>query len=155
MKKLIVILALSTGIVACSQAKSDAQAPKTPDKVTETLAKQKPASPVAEMQITHVNAGEAAKLLSEQKDISVIDVRTPAEYASGHIDGAINIDYKSADFATKLAQLDKTKPYLIHCRSGGRSTRSLSIFKENGFKHIYHMDGGILGWQKTNLPLVK
>ncbi len=107
------------------------------------------------MQITDVSAVEAAELLKARPDIIVLDVRTPGEFAAGHIEGALNIDFKNANFATEIGKLDTAKTYLVHCRSGARSTRSLPVFKENGFKTIIHMNGGIMDWNKSGLPTVQ
>ncbi len=145
-KKLITVLMIGT-LAACSQGQSGATPQEEGAKPNTELRH--------EMKITHVDATQAAKAIAEQTDLTIIDVRTAGEFAAGHIDGAINIDVKSPDFATKIDQLDKTKDYLVHCRSGARSTRSLKYFKEKGFKHILHMDGGMIGWNKAGLPTVK
>jgi len=145
-KNLLTILAIGT-LAACSQADSPtAEAQQAP---------QQSVQKAAEMQVTHVDASKALETMRARPDLVVIDVRTPGEYASGHIDGAINIDFKNANFATEIAKLDGSQDYLIHCRSGGRSTRSLTLFKEAGFSHIIHMDGGMIGWDKVELPTVK
>jgi rhodanese-related sulfurtransferase len=104
--------------------------------------------------VTHVKAPEAAKLVQEKK-VTVLDVRTPEEFKEGHIEGAKNVDFKSADFAAKLKEMDKSKPYLVHCKAGGRSTSSLKVLKELGFEKIFHLDEGIMGWEEAKLPLVK
>lgn len=104
--------------------------------------------------ISHVSAVEAGILLEENKDLIVLDVRTPGEYQSGQIAGAINIDFRGADFADNLKTLDPSKEYLIHCRSGGRSTKSLKTFEQLNFTNIIHLDGGINAWNKEELPLV-
>ena len=142
---LIVVGALS----ACSQAETSAAAPKSQEQVQQVVQE------VTEMQVTHVDANKALETMRARPDLVVIDVRTPGEFAAGHIDGAINIDFKNANFSTEIAKLDGSQDYLIHCRSGGRSTRSLTAFKNEGFSHIIHMDGGILGWNKAELPTVK
>ena len=82
-------------------------------------------------------------------------MRTPAEYGEGRIAGAVNIDYRGADFAAKLGELDRDTSYLVHCRSGRRSTNSMTTFKELGFKSVYHLDGGILAWQEAGQPVEK
>jgi rhodanese-related sulfurtransferase len=105
-------------------------------------------------EVTHVKAPEAAKLVQEKK-VAVLDVRTPEEFKEGHIEGAKNVDFKAADFADKLKSLDKSQPYLVHCRAGGRSTGSLEVLKELGFEKIFHLDEGIMGWEEANLPVVK
>ena len=118
-----------------------------------------PAAPAA-APVKHVTAPEAAKELaaaaqSPEKAITVIDVRTPEEFAEGHLQGARNIDIASPDFQKNLAKLDPAKTYLVHCAAGGRSTRSLSILNKLGFKSIMHLDGGINGWKEAGLPLEK
>ena len=70
----------------------------------------------------------------------IIDVRTPAEYAAGHIAGAQNIDVEAADFASKIASLDKEAPYLLYCRSGRRSAIAAEEMAKAGFTDI--VDGG-------------
>ena len=104
---------------------------------------------------THVQVEAAAKLVKEKK-VDVIDVRTADEFAEGHIAGAKNIDVmKGGEFEAKLTELDKSKPYLVHCQTGGRSSRSLKVFKKLGFEKIYHLDGGMGGWQAAGKPVVK
>lgn len=106
-------------------------------------------------QVKHVDAAAAATLLAKRKDVVVLDIRTPGEFKGGHIAGAKNIDFYGSDFANKIRALDKSKSYLVHCASGGRSTRSLKVFKELNFKSIYHLDGGFKGWVKAGEPVEK
>jgi rhodanese-related sulfurtransferase len=102
--------------------------------------------------VTHVDPAGAAKLIEERKVI-VLDIRTPAEFSAGHIDGAINIDFNGKDFETRLQELDKSRAYLIHCASGRRSQLSLAQFKLFGFETVYHLDGGIKAWEKAGKPV--
>jgi rhodanese-related sulfurtransferase len=103
---------------------------------------------------THVKAGEAEKLVKEGK-VQVLDVRTADEYKEGHIKGAKNIDFTENNFETEAAKLDKTKPWLVHCGGGGRSTKSLEVLQKLGFQHIYHLDGGLKGWKAEGKPVEK
>ncbi len=96
---------------------------------------------------------EAALELMKQQGIKVLDIRTASEFATGHIPGAINIDFHAADFETKLGSFTPEKPYVIHCAAGGRSTRSLPAFRKLGFKSIYHLNGGMKAWQNSHLPI--
>ena len=105
-----------------------------------------------EFQIQDVTAEEAEALLSIDSAPQVIDLRTPEEFATGHIPGAVMIDFKSPDFKTELAKLDTSKEYLFHCKSGGRSTQSLDAWKELGFGKLYHLNKGILSWTEANNP---
>jgi len=104
--------------------------------------------------IQHVDPQQAEKLLAEKK-VVVLDIRTPAEFSSGRIAGAKNIDFQAPDFEQRIDRLDKSKTYLVHCASGGRSTRSLQLFKKLQFQTIYHLDGGVKAWSKAGLPLEK
>ena len=87
-------------------------------------------------------------MIDKNPDIMVLDIRTPEEFISGHIPASINIDYKAENFESELKKLDRSKSYLMHCRSGRRSTAALDIFSKLGFEHIIHIDDGILGWNK-------
>ncbi len=103
----------------------------------------------------HVKADAAAKLIVENK-IIVLDVRTADEFAEGHLAGAVNLDFLEGDkFEASVSKLDKTKSYLVHCQSGGRSGRSLKTFQKLGFESIYHLDGGFGGWQAAGKPVTK
>jgi len=107
------------------------------------------ATPVAVItKVENISAAQSAELIKKHPEFIVIDVRTAKEFAEGSTPNAKNIDVKSTDFETNISKLDKNKTYIVHCKSGGRSTRSLATFKKLGFKHIYHMDGGYLAWQK-------
>ena len=110
-----------------------------------------PAAP-ANWNVQNVNPASAQKLLAANKNVQVLDVRTPEEYAEGHIAGAVNVDFKAADFADKVAQLDKSKSYVVHCRSGNRSGKSLPILKDKGFGTIYHLDKGFNAWTEAGMP---
>lgn len=85
-------------------------------------------------------------------NIQVIDIRTPKEFDSNHIGKAININFFSEKFADSVGLLDTKQPVFIYCRSGKRSAKSISIFKEAGFKKIYDLEGGFLNWKSKDLP---
>jgi rhodanese-related sulfurtransferase len=105
--------------------------------------------------VKNVTPDEAEKALKERKDVVVLDIRTPDEFKAGHIAGAKNIDFKSDDFAKQVATLDKSKTYIVHCGSGGRSTSSLTAFKEQKFSSILHLDKGFKAWEKAGKPVEK
>ena len=88
-------------------------------------------------------------------DVVLLDVRTPKEFENGHIQGALLLDYYSSDYVERIKALDREKTYLIYCRSGNRSGKSLAIFDKLGFRHAYHMDAGVIGWSRENYPLVR
>lgn len=88
-------------------------------------------------------------------DYVLLDVRTPREYANGHIRGALLINYYASDFVDRLTTLDRDKTYLVYCHSGARSDRTLAILKKLGFHQAYDMATGIVGWSRAHYPLVR
>jgi rhodanese-related sulfurtransferase len=86
---------------------------------------------------------------SDTRNPVVIDVRTPGEFANGHISGALNIDFNATSFRENVAKLDKTKLYIIYCQSGMRSAAARNIFKELGFQSVINVTGGIKELQET------
>ncbi len=106
-----------------------------------------------ELVVTDITAEKAAKLIEKDPKAVVIDIRTPKEFAEGHIAEAKNIDFRSDTFKEELAKLDRDQTYLMHCLSGGRSTQSLEVWKELGFTKVYHLNSGFKGWKKAGLSL--
>jgi len=98
--------------------------------------------------VKHVEALEARTLLASNPDIQVLDVRTKGEYKRGHIDGAIRNNYFSFNFKQRLRELDLNTPYLVHCKSGHRSSGAVKVMRKEGFTNIYHLDGGYDAWKK-------
>jgi rhodanese-related sulfurtransferase len=90
--------------------------------------------------IEHITPVKARELLT-QKQIQVIDVRTPEEYNTQHLPNAININFYSPNFQDQLTKLDRTKTYLVHCRSGGRSTKTVEIMSQLQFRYLYNVQG--------------
>ena len=84
----------------------------------------------------------------------LLDVRTPSEFASGHITGAVNLDIQSADFAQGAATLDPAKNYAIYCHSGNRSKTAMAAMGQAGFTHLFDLAGGITAWQSSGGPVV-
>jgi len=108
--------------------------------------------------IIAVSAKEAADLIDKHNgdsDFAILDIRTPGEFQSGHLAKSIPIDFYSQTFADQLSRLDKKKTYLVYCRTGNRSTSSLSLFKKLKFEKIYQMSNGISGWKSQDLPVTK
>jgi rhodanese-related sulfurtransferase len=77
--------------------------------------------------LKNITPEKAFSLINENKNNSnyvILDVRTPIEYKDGHLEGSKNIDYKSEDFTKVIGEMDKTKTYILYCRSGVRSVKS-------------------------------
>lgn len=108
--------------------------------------------------IKDVTAREAFTLIQENRnnpDFVILDVRTPEEFAEGHLEKAVNMNFYSESFRNELKALDRNKTYLLHCHSGNRSSNTLKIMRELNFRKIYHMTGGTIEWEEEGLPMVK
>ncbi len=107
--------------------------------------------------IVTLSVEDGYKLINDNKgnpDFVIIDVRTPEEYAEAHIADAVNIDVKSPDFTTEVQKLDKTKTYVLYCRSGKRAARALVAMDDLEFMNVYNISG-IMQWQEKGYPVTK
>lgn len=106
---------------------------------------------------TDISVKEGKKLI-ESKDVFILDVRTQEEYDSGHINGSTLIavqDIPKEELGEKLKIIPEDKDILVYCRSGRRSAQASQILIENGFSHVYNMQGGIMEWMKAGFDVVK
>jgi|SRR5690606_17334396 len=85
----------------------------------------------------------------------LIDVRTPEEYAEGHLPNAINIDVKDESFAEKMDEIKKNKNVYLYCKTGKRSAKAVAIADTLGFKNIYNLDGGFMSWKEAGKVVEK
>lgn len=86
---------------------------------------------------------------AKEKDANavILDVRTEGEFMAGFIPGAINIDiYKGQEFLDEIEKLDKSKNYLVYCRSGARSASACTLMHQRGIENAYNLMGGIAQW---------
>jgi phage shock protein E len=88
----------------------------------------------------------------EKAEGVLVDVRTPREYASGHIPGSINIDWTAADYEQKMAILDPKRPVLLYCAIGGRSDQAREYLQAKGYK-AHDLEDGIAAWKEAGLPV--
>lgn len=102
-----------------------------------------------------LSALEATEKIKANPEIQIVDVRTKGEFKGGHVTNASNVEISSAEFKSMAAALDKNKPVLVYCLSGGRSSKAAEYFKAEGFKEIYEMPGGMMEWRSQNLPEIK
>lgn len=100
-----------------------------------------------------VEAKEFSDALVNEKAV-LIDVRTPEEFAQGHIQGAININAEGASFDAEIEKLDKSKPYAVYCQSSRRSGIATAKMEKAGFTHLYDLAGGIQAWQSAGGEVV-
>lgn len=104
--------------------------------------------------VKQVTSSEASRLITENKHLIVLDVRTPEEFEAGHINGAININIKEPDAFSRIDKLDRNAEYLVHCRTNHRSKIAVDHMEEAGFKSLLQMSGGFHGWSQNQLPMV-
>lgn len=103
----------------------------------------------------NVTAGDAHRLILLRPEMIVLDIRTAAEFKQEHIKGAKNIDFYARNFKELIAKLDPDKVYLVHCRSGNRSTKAMSTLQSAGLRHIIHMNKGLKAWKAQGLQVVR
>ena len=101
-----------------------------------------------------VGVEEFDKLRAEGHN-PVLDVRTPAEFAKGHMPSALNMDVNGPDFEKKVAALDKSKTYLVNCASGVRSAKACGKMSHLDFRNLYNLQGGFRAWEKAGKPVEK
>ncbi len=103
--------------------------------------------------VTNMNVENFSKKTAES-GVVILDVRTPGEFMTGHIQGAQNIDFEGGSFESQIESLDKNGTYAVYCRSGNRSGQAVKVMQDASFKNIYNLDGGVIDWANSGLPLV-
>lgn len=101
---------------------------------------------------SRLNPKEFADKINTSKNAVILDVRTPEEFAGGHLENAININWNEELAETQLKALDPSKSYFVYCLSGGRSASAAHFLRENGFNNVYELSGGIMKWRSAGLP---
>ncbi len=122
------------------------------DSATSTVLPTRPLPSVAKI----ISLDEASKLLEENPNVAVLDVRWLEEYKTlGHLPRAISLDMFRTDFAEGLAslELDKNKPCLVYCAIGGRSKRAAEKMAALGYRDIRILEGGFSAWKKAGRPI--
>jgi rhodanese-related sulfurtransferase len=97
---------------------------------------------------------EATQMINRQ-DAPVIDVREEAEFAKGHIVGARHMPLAQLEARAKELQKYKSKPVIVCCETGNRSSSAMATLKKLGFENVYNLSGGYAGWQQAGLPVEK
>lgn len=92
-----------------------------------------------------------AKKINETPKAQILDVRTPEEFTSEHIDNAVNVNWLGDNFVSGAEKFDKSKPVFVYCKSGGRSAKASAKLAELGFKNIYELEGGMMKWNVAGL----
>lgn len=90
-----------------------------------------------------------------QSGVIVLDVRTPAEFAAGHLPDAQHLDVNAPDFTTTLTTLPTDAVYAVYCHSGNRSGTAVDQMVDLGFTHVFHLGGGITAWQGSGQAVIR
>jgi phage shock protein E len=104
--------------------------------------------------VTDVDVAEAQQIVDDGGAV-ILDVRTPEEFAAGHLPGAININVEASDFDTKVAGLDESAETLVYCRTGNRSGIATDKMVELGFTDMSDLQGGIEAWAAAGEEIVR
>jgi rhodanese-related sulfurtransferase len=148
-------IAIVAGLAVLTACGSDESAADADSASAATSAPAADTSDTAAAGFATISADAAAAVLADAPDdLVILDVRTPQEYAEGHLEGAVLVDFYDADFADQLAALDPNVPYLVYCRSGNRSGQTLPLMEQLGFGSASDIDGGIIAWADAGLPIV-
>jgi phage shock protein E len=99
----------------------------------------------------NVNSREAQALLSKNGKVVLLDVRTPDEYRQAHLKGSLLISL--GELSRRVQEIPRDRPVLIYCAVGARSSTAASFLSSRGYREVYNMTDGIVGWYKNGLPL--
>jgi len=143
MKKLffIIPLVISLSIMGCSTTAEQEIGHQIGDSIEQ-----------GQLIIKDVHVEEFAALI-EKGEGQIVDVRTPEEWLSGIISGAIKINFYAKDFQDQITKLDKEKPVFVYCKIGGRSAQAAKQMQDAGFKQVYNLLGGITAWDDAQKEL--
>ena len=104
--------------------------------------------------VQEIGIDDAIEAVAE-RDVVVLDVRTPEEFADGHVPGAVNVPIAADDFGRRVAALDKDKTYLVMCARGGRSKSACGKMEDLKLKALYDFPGGMNAWNAAGKPVQK
>lgn len=136
-------IVLFVAIAFCSCNSSKKETPKVENDQME----------MAEAKLLY-SANEFDSLIKNNNNAVLIDVRTGDEFSKGHLEHALNLDWKGAEFQKQLEVIDKNQTILVYCLSGGRSSQAATAMREKGYTNVLELDGGIMAWRAQNLPEV-
>ncbi|MBT8326206.1 MAG: thioredoxin fold domain-containing protein [Bacteroidia bacterium] len=101
-----------------------------------------------------LSPSDFASSLSMASNPVLLDVRTPEEFSSSHLEGASSLNVHGSNFENEIIKLDKEAPIYLYCKSGARSAAAAEILVNAGFSSVYDLDGGLLSWEASNLPVL-
>ena len=118
-----------------------------------TAPKASPVAPARTLNLAPDIDVATAESLRGQPDVVMLDVRTPEEYAQGHIPGVVPIPLDQVP--SRLAEIPKDKTVIVTCRSGNRSNQAAQLLRQRGYDKVHNMLGGIVEWEKAGYPVEK
>jgi len=151
MKKILLAVLTVLGFnTACSQGNYDNRRTQQ----EQNGARSSYAMQGGERQYVNADVNEFAELIADT-NVVVLDVRTASEFAEGHLERAINIDYHQSNFVEKAqATLPQDKKIAVYCRSGRRSAGAAGKLGDVGYQ-LVNLKGGIIAWKEANMPVIK
>lgn len=156
-RPIALLVPLAITVAACSgETKKDSDPSVLPSMPSLAAAERAPSRTASETAaFRNVSVEDASAMISDNGNLVVLDVRTPEEFAAGHIEGAVNLNARSETFIEDLAKLDKDAPYLVHCRSGRRSAKAVAAMQDAEFQNVAHLDAGLNGWSEAGKPVTQ
>ncbi len=121
---------------------------------TATAARQVASAHAGQIAAGRVNAAEFATVIA-QPGVQILDIRTPQEFAEGHIQGALNLPLQQSDFAERVSQLDPNAGYAVYCRSSSRSKAAVAEMNSVGLTNVYELAGGTIAWTADGRSLTR
>lgn len=157
MKNYLIILLISFAFISCKDNKPNRPEPATQEQTTKSNPTKKEGNTItqkvtvgAQSENTNIDAKTALAMIANDKNIKVLDVRTPKEIKEGSYPNSIKLDFNSKEFKTGLNSLDKNDTYIVYCKSGGRSKKTVSRMKAIGFSKVYNMKEGFEALDKAS-----
>ena len=142
MVKVILVTAVAFGLALAGPARGEEKPAK----------KEEAKRPEDSKQAKKISLEEFEKLREKEGSV-VVDVRTPAEYANGHVPGAVNVPLQSEDFDKRVKAMSKDKTYLVYCAVGGRSAKASARMKELGVPNVLDFTGSMRAWREAEKPV--
>lgn len=99
----------------------------------------------------NISSGEARNVLAKRKNIFLLDVRTPEEYRQAHLKGATLIPL--SDLQLRYYEVPRNRPIVVYCAIGTRSSAAAALLAQKGYREVYNMADGIVGWYRSGYPL--
>ncbi len=144
-KSIFILFSLFVLFTSCNETK------KTEETSTNTKVVEENTEYTIHQKIEKLEAQEFSNKMTELRVYNIVDVRTPKEFDQASIPRAKNIDINASNFEEELDKLERIKPLLIYCKSGGRSAKAVEKAKEMGFERIIELDGGMESWKEAKM----